>query len=45
MGELDERVVAWQEWETVIRLVKENSFAFVKQPTFAYECTGDLYNL
>jgi hypothetical protein len=40
MGELDEDVVAFQEWDTAIRLAKRHAFGFVPNPTFVYDCTG-----
>src|SRR5262249_49046054 len=40
MGELDEDVVAYQEWDTAIRLAKHHAFGFVPHPTFVYDCTG-----
>jgi glycosyltransferase involved in cell wall biosynthesis len=41
MGELDEDVVAYQEWDTAIRLAKRHAFGFVPDPTFVYDCTGN----
>ena len=41
IGGLDERVIAYQEWDTAIRLAKIYSFGFVAEPTFIYDCTGD----
>jgi glycosyltransferase involved in cell wall biosynthesis len=41
MGELDEDVVAFQEWDTAIRLAKRHAFGFVPDPTFVYDCTGN----
>ena len=41
IGGLDERVIAYQEWDTAIRLAKICSFGFVAKPTFNYDCTGD----
>ena len=41
IGGLDERVVAYQEWDTAIRLAKIYPFGFVAEPTFIYDCTGD----
>lgn len=35
---LDERIVAYQEWDTAIRLAKHFSFEFVGEPTFIYDC-------
>jgi len=40
MGELDEDVKAYQEWDTAIRLAKRHAFGFVPGPTFIYDCTG-----
>ncbi len=37
MGYLDENIKAYQEWETIIRLAKDNEFAFCAQPTFIYD--------
>jgi glycosyltransferase involved in cell wall biosynthesis len=39
IGHLDERVVAFQEWDTAIRLARHYEFAFVDQPTFIYDRT------
>jgi glycosyltransferase involved in cell wall biosynthesis len=41
IGGLDERVIAYQEWDTAIRLAKIGSFGFVQKPTFVYDCNGD----
>jgi glycosyltransferase involved in cell wall biosynthesis len=41
MGELDEDVVAYQEWDTAIRLARRHSFGFVPEVTFIYDCTGN----
>jgi glycosyltransferase involved in cell wall biosynthesis len=41
VGALDEGVVAYQEWDTAIRLAKRYAFGFVSEPTFVYDCTGD----
>jgi glycosyltransferase involved in cell wall biosynthesis len=41
MGELDEDVVAYQEWDTAIRLARRHSFGFVPEATFIYDCTGN----
>jgi len=38
IGYLDERIVAYQEWDTAIRLAKHYPFAFVTEPTFIYDC-------
>jgi len=35
---LDENIVAYQEWDTAIRLAKHFSFEFVGEPTFIYDC-------
>src|SRR5262249_9836877 len=40
IGELDEDVIAYQEWDTAIRLAKHHAFGFVQEPTFVYDCTG-----
>ncbi len=34
---LDERIVAFQEWDTAIRLAKYYSFGFEAKPTFIYD--------
>lgn len=36
--ELDERIVAYQEWDTAIRLARHWSFEFLAEPTFIYDC-------
>jgi GT2 family glycosyltransferase len=41
IGGLDERVVAYQEWDTALRLAKKYPFGFATKPTFIYDCTGD----
>jgi glycosyltransferase involved in cell wall biosynthesis len=38
LGYLDENIVAYQEWDTAIRLAKHFSFEFVVEPTFIYDC-------
>lgn len=38
IGYLDEDVVAFQEWDTAIRLARECEFAFVPETTFVYDC-------
>lgn len=38
LGYLDESIVAYQEWDTAIRLAKHYSFEFVAEPTFTYDC-------
>src|SRR5262249_12613287 len=40
IGGLDEEVVAFQEWDTAIRLARLFPFMFVPEPTFIYDCTG-----
>jgi len=35
---LDERIVAFQEWDTAIRLAKHFPFGFEPKPTFIYDC-------
>jgi glycosyltransferase involved in cell wall biosynthesis len=40
IGGLDETIVAYQEWDTAIRLAKRFEFAFVPEPTFVYDCQG-----
>lgn len=37
---LDENIIAYQEWDTVIRLAKLYPFGFVKKPVFTYDCRG-----
>jgi glycosyltransferase involved in cell wall biosynthesis len=41
IGYLDENIVAFQEWETVIRLAKHYPFGFVAAPTFLYDVRPD----
>jgi glycosyltransferase involved in cell wall biosynthesis len=38
IGGLDERIVAYQEWDTAIRLGKGFRFGYVNAPTFLYNC-------
>ena len=38
IGYLDESILAYQEWETSIRLAKYYQFGFVPEPTFIYDC-------
>ncbi len=38
--DLDESLVAFQEWDTAIRLAKHFRFAFVPEATFLYDCRG-----
>jgi glycosyltransferase involved in cell wall biosynthesis len=40
IGGLDEGIVAYQEWETAIRLAKYFEFGFALEPTFVYDCRG-----
>jgi glycosyltransferase involved in cell wall biosynthesis len=40
IGYLDNAIVAFQEWDTVIRLSKHFEFAFEPEPTFVYDCRG-----
>jgi glycosyltransferase involved in cell wall biosynthesis len=40
IGGLDEAIIAYQEWDTAIRLAKRFEFAFVPEPTFVYDCRG-----
>jgi glycosyltransferase involved in cell wall biosynthesis len=40
IGGLDEAIVAYQEWETSIRLARQFEFGFVPEPTFVYDCRG-----
>jgi glycosyltransferase involved in cell wall biosynthesis len=35
---LDENIVAYQEWDTAIRLAKHFAFQFMVEPTFVYDC-------
>lgn len=37
---LDEQILAFQEWDTAIRLARHFAFGFVKEPTFRYNCHG-----
>ena len=41
IGLLDERIRAYQEWDTVIRLARYYHFGFVDEPTFIYDCRGN----
>ena len=42
IGDLDESIVSFQEWDTSIRLAKYYNFAFLSRPTFVYDCrNGD----
>ena len=40
IGDLDEHLLAYQEWDTAIRLAKQEAFCFVPVPTFIYDCRG-----
>ncbi|GAK55292.1 glycosyl transferase, family 2 [Candidatus Vecturithrix granuli] len=40
IGDLDEHLLAYQEWDTAIRLAKREAFCFVPLPTFIYDCRG-----
>jgi len=40
IGGLDETIVAYQEWDTAIRLAKSFRFGYVNAPTFVYNCQG-----
>ena len=40
IGGLDETIVAYQEWDTAIRLGKRFRFGYVSAPTFVYNCQG-----
>jgi hypothetical protein len=40
-GELDEDVIAYQEWDTAIRLARSHAFGFVSEATFVYDCTDN----
>lgn len=41
IGYLDEQIISYQDWDTVIRLGKYYHFGFVAEPTFIYDCRGD----
>ena len=42
IGDLDESIASFQEWDTSIRLAKYYNFAFLSRPTFVYDCrNGD----
>jgi hypothetical protein len=41
MGELDEDLIAYQEWDTAIRFARRHAFRFVREPTFVYDCTSN----
>ena len=38
IGQLDENIVFYQEWDTSIRLAKYCRFGFVPEPNFFYDC-------
>jgi len=40
IGNLDEGILSFQEWDTAIRLAKYYEFGFVAEPTFVYDCRG-----
>jgi glycosyltransferase involved in cell wall biosynthesis len=42
IGYLDENIVAFQEWDTAIRLARHAKFAFEPEPTFVYDCRTDV---
>jgi glycosyltransferase involved in cell wall biosynthesis len=41
IGFLDENIMAYQEWDTAIRLAEKYNFAFVSEPTFIYYCVNN----
>lgn len=41
VGYLDEQIISYQDWDTVIRLAKYYPFGFVAEPTFIYDCRSD----
>lgn len=41
-GKLDETLPAYQEWETYLRLAKNNEFGFVETPTYLYNRQGSV---
>ncbi len=41
IGYLDEQIISYQDWDTVIRLAKHYPFSFDAEPTFIYDCRGD----
>ena len=41
IGFLDESMLAFQEWDTTIRLAKHFEFAFLPEATFIYDCRGN----
>lgn len=40
IGNLDEQIISYQEWDTAIRLARYYPFGFVDKPTFVYDCRG-----
>jgi len=40
IADFDEQLVAYQEWDTAIRLAKHYCYGFVEEPTFVYDCRG-----
>lgn len=41
IGGLDTSILAYQEWDTSLRLAKYYPFGFVEEPTFTYNCCGN----
>ncbi len=41
IGYLDEKIISYQDWDTVIRLAEYYPFGLVTEPTFIYDCRGD----
>ena len=39
IGLLDEQIIAFQEWDTSIRLARTFEFSFEPRPTFIYDCS------
>lgn len=39
IGLLDEQIIAFQEWDTSIRLARAFEFSFEPRPTFIYDCS------
>ena len=37
---LDEKIISYQEWDTVIRLAKFYPFGYEARPTFSWDCRG-----
>ena len=38
IGNLDEGIISYQEWDTCIRLARYFEFGFVEAPSFVYDC-------